>query len=178
MGGGKPMVKIGGQTLLEQAIGRARGWSPNIILSVKSSSQFGAVDFPLVLDDAGIEGPLAGLAACLRWAGEQRFPCLLTIACDMPFLPSDLPFRLARALGENNASVAASGGHLHPVCALWRTRIVPELASYVATGRTSLHGFAGHVGHVAVEWPGSDPDPFFNINTPADLAAARGGVGR
>ncbi len=28
------------------------------------------------------------------------------------------------------------------------------------------------VGYVAVEWPTKPMDPFFNINTPDDLAAA------
>ena len=69
--------------------------------------------------------------------------------------------------------MAASGGRLHPVCALWKAEAAAGLPAYLATGRRSLRGFAEAVGYEAVEWPSEPFDPFFNINDEADLAAPR-----
>jgi molybdenum cofactor guanylyltransferase len=68
--------------------------------------------------------------------------------------------------------VASSGGHLHPVCGLWRVSALDAVPAYLASGRRSLRGFAEAAGFTAVDWPIEPLDPFFNINTPEDLAAA------
>ena len=153
IGGGKPMRILGGETLLDRALRIARGWSNDVLVAD------GKTDAP------GIEGPLGGVAAALALGGD-----ILTIPCDMFFLPADLPEWLGRT--REAAAVAESGGRLHPVCALWRARAGEGLAAYAATGRRSLHGFAEAVGYAAVAWPADPVDPFFNVNIEADLARA------
>lgn len=153
IGGGKPQRMLAGETLLARALGIARRWSDEVMVAD------GSTDVP------GLEGPLGGVAAALGLGGD-----VLTIPCDMPFLPADLPERLGRTRAP--AAVAESGGRLHPVCALWRAPAGDRLAAYAASGRRSLHGFAEAVGHAAVAW-GTDPfDPFFNVNDADDLARA------
>ena len=153
IGGGKPLRLLAGRSLLERAREIARSWSDEVMVAD------GSTDAP------GIEGPLGGVAAGLALGGD-----LLTIPCDMPFLPADLPERLGRV--EAAAALAASGGRLHPVCAFWRARAADGLAAYVASGRRSLHGFAEAVGYKAVEWDIDPVDPFFNVNDADDLARA------
>jgi molybdopterin-guanine dinucleotide biosynthesis protein A len=98
---------------------------------------------------------------------------VLTIPCDTPFLPADFADRLRGGLEpHHSAAVAASAGMLHPSCALWRTRAFDALGLYLASGRASLRGFAEDIGFVQVNWPVETKDPFFNINSPTDLAAA------
>lgn len=177
IGGGKPLMRLGGKTLLERAYDRARGWSSSAIISVRRPEQLGSCEFPWISDAAGIDGPLAGLAAALEWACRQGAGALLTIPCDMPFLPGDLRNRLINEIGESDAAVASSGGELHPVCALWRKADTYQFADYCASGRRSLKGFAQHLGFAEVEWPTSPRDPFFNINSPDDLAAAEAMLG-
>jgi molybdopterin-guanine dinucleotide biosynthesis protein A len=152
IGGGKPGRRLGGVTLLDRALGLARSWSDDV--SVASGES----------DAPGIAGPLGGVAAALVRGGD-----LLTIPCDMPFLPEDLPERLH---SKETATIATSGGRLHPVCALWRARAIAGLADYVASGRRSLRGFAEAVGYETVAWDAEPVDPFFNVNDEADLARA------
>jgi molybdopterin-guanine dinucleotide biosynthesis protein A len=123
------------------------------------------MDVPLLIDPPELAGPLAGLASALNV--EREF--VLTIPCDMPFLPDDLPDRLVPALAGHGAALAASDGRVHPVCGLWRTAARTRLASYAAAGRRSLIGFAEAIGYVAVAWPA---DVLFNVNTDHDLAEA------
>ena len=65
-------------------------------------------------------------------------------------------------------------GRLHPLVALWSVRLREAL-------REALHGrdvrrvtaFQTEVGVADLAWPTQATDPFFNINTPADIAEAR-----
>ena len=153
IGGGKPQRMLGGMTLLDRALSIAGGWSDEVLIAD------GATDMP------GIEGPLGAIAGAFALGGD-----FLTIPCDMPFLPADLPERLADT--HEAAALAESGGRLHPVCALWRARAADGLAAYAAAGRRSLHGFAEAVGYSSVAWAADPVDPFFNVNDETDLARA------
>ena len=169
MGGGKPLRKLGGETLLARALRMARTWSEDVRIGLRSADQIPGADVPLVLDDPTIEGPLAGLVAAISTARDSGHEAVLTVPCDMPFLPPDLLARLAERIGDKEAAVSASGGRLHPVCALWKVSSLAVLPAYLATGRRSLVGFAEAAGFERVDWPG---DLFVNINTPSELAAA------
>lgn len=173
IGGRKPQILLGGMTLLDRAYAFAREWSDRCIIVVRSPDQIGPAASPTIADMPKVMGPLAGLAAALGWARDEGVELILTIPCDMPFLPEDLPSRLVATIGENGAALASSNGRLHPVCGLWRTNCLDQLAQYRKTGMSSLRGFAAQVGHVVVDWPSVPRDPFFNINDPDDLEAAR-----
>jgi molybdopterin-guanine dinucleotide biosynthesis protein A len=153
IGGGKPGRLLGGQSLIDRALARARTWSDAVLVAGRD-----------LRDTPGVEGPLGGVAAAFALGGD-----VLTIPCDMPFLPDDMP---ARLVSGKAATLAASGGHLHPVCALWKAEAAAGLPAYLATGRRSLRGFAEAVGYEAVTWAADPVDPFFNINDEADLAQA------
>lgn len=168
IGGDKPLRVLAGKTLLDRAIERARNWGEEVAVAARDAGQVGRPDIPVLIDPPGLEGPLGGLASALRLERET----VLTIPCDSPFLPDDLPQRLAEALPGQGAALAASGGHVHPVCGLWRLDALAQVRLYASSGRRSLIGFAERVGFVPVEWPTEPVDPFFNINGAEDLAAA------
>jgi len=173
LGGGKPMRNLGGATLLDHAASRARSWAAPAVLVVRSPDQAVSTGMPAIHDHPGIPGPLGGLAAALAWGRELGAKAILTLPCDMPFLPEDLPHRLGAALVPGVAAVmAASEGRRHPICALWRPTVLGDLERRAAEGRLSLHGLADEVGAAVVCWPDAVPDPFFNINTPDDFAQA------
>lgn len=172
IGGDKPLRSLAGETLLEIATAQARQWSDIVVVAVRDGTQAGGAALRCIVDEPGIDGPLAGLVAALREAEVLDREAVLTIPADMPFLPGDLAERLAAELGGGRAAIASSGGHLHPVCGLWRVSALTGLADYLASGRRSLKGFAEAVGVRAIEWPTEKPDNFFNINSTEDLAAA------
>jgi molybdenum cofactor guanylyltransferase len=172
IGGGKPLRMLAGITLLDRAIVRARGWSKHIVVAVRDPDQIRGAAVAWIEDAPDIQGPLGGLIAALRFADERGVEAALTIAADMPFLPSDLPGRLSEEIGGAAAAVASSGGSLHPVCGLWRVDALKLASNYLASGGGSLKGFAKAVGFVEVVWPVQPVDPFLNINSAEDLAAA------
>ncbi len=165
MGGGKPLRFLAGRTLLDRAIERATSWSDRVLIAARTPEQVTRVALPVVVDPPGVAGPLAGLASARRISRAL----VLTIPCDMPFLPDDLPSRLAAGLSGSAAALAASGGRVHPVCGLWRSEALVHLDPYLATGQQSVLGFAETIGYAAVQ---GEPDEFANVNTPEDLAWA------
>ena len=172
IGGAKPLRRLGGQRLIDRAGAMARLWSDVVAVAVREEEQAEGCGLPLLFDAEGVEGPLAGLVAGLRFADRAGCDGVLIIPADMPFLPSDLADRLSSAVTSGQAAIVASGGHLHPVCGLWPTSAIETVPAYLETGSRSLRGFAAAVGYVAVEWPVEPADPFFNINAVEDLAAA------
>ena len=172
MGGAKPERLLAGRTLLERAGAQASIISDLTAVAVRDLTQAGPPDGLLLIEDAPWEGPLGGLAAALAFARSRGRAAVLTLPCDMPLVPADLGARLAAALGDHRAALAASGGRLHPVCGLWRVEALEVLRAYAEEGRRSLKGFAAAVGFTIVDWPAEPVDPFFNVNTADDLARA------
>ena len=67
----------------------------------------------------------------------------------------------------------ASQGRTHPVIALWPVAIRDELRRAVAEqGVRKIDLFTQRGGCATAEWPATPVDPFFNVNTPEDLAEA------
>lgn len=150
----------------------ARQWSDHVAVAARKESQIGQCDADWLPDDAGVEGPLGGLLAGLRFGRTIGVEAVLSIPADMPFLPEDLLDRLRGEIGDADAAIASSGGRLHPVCGLWRPASLDAAPDYLASGRRSLKGFAEAIGFEAVQWPADHLDPFFNINTAEDFVAA------
>lgn len=173
IGGDKPMRLLAGRRLLDHALTRVASWSAPTVVVLRFPDQITGIAAPIVLDAPDTPGPLGGLAAALAWGRSLDLDAVLTVPCDMPFLPDDLPVRLAAALRpEQGAALAASGGRRHPVCALWRVGILETLRQRAALGQHSLHGLAEATDPAQAEWPTTPIDPFLNINTAAQLAQA------
>jgi len=173
MGGGKPLRRLGGLTLMEHIVRYVRLRQLPSVLVVRAPGELPSWGLDVILDDPAIAGPLGGLATALTWASTVGLDAILTLPCDMPFLPEDLSDRLTEALRPDvSVAVAESGGRSHPICALWRLNVLETLRRRAGLGELSLHGLADGVGAVSVSWTTRDGDPFFNINSPRDLEAA------
>ncbi|ODT63210.1 MAG: hypothetical protein ABS77_04650 [Phenylobacterium sp. SCN 69-14] len=177
MGGAKPLRLLDGRPLLDHGLRIARAQGPGpLAVAVRTPGQVGGrSDVPLLLDPVDCVGPLAGLASALAFAEACGAGQVLTLPCDAPRLPLDLGARLAGALAPGDqVAMAFSRGRLHPTCALWRVSTRAALDAYRASGGRSLKGLAQGAGVSVVDWGEPDPDPFVNLNTPEDLAAAAG----
>ena len=173
MGGVKALRPFRGTTLLAHAVAQARRWSDRVVVVVRDAAQAGAAtDAPLIFDEPGIEGPLAGLAAALRHAQAAGADLLLTTPCDTPNLPLDLPQRLAAALTDDAAVVAPEAdGRLEPALALWRPAASRALGAYLGAGRRSLQGFAAAAGLARAVFTADEAAAFANANTVEALEA-------
>lgn len=175
MGGGKPMRRFGSGTLVDRALQLAAGYGPTVVVVLREDGQLDPeIKAQRIYDAAAIPGPLGGLAAVLTWARDHGHSHVLTLPCDAPLLPPNLLTGLAAAVcSDRRAAVAASGGRIHPTCALWPVSAADMIEEQVSSGRFSLIGLAERVGMSVVEWPSTTPDAFSNANTNAELERLR-----
>ena len=179
MGGGtKTLHQVGGRSIygriVERLAAQCDGWAVN----APADARAWAAGADCILPDAipGSIGPLAGILAGLQHLEHsgraERF--LLTVPSDAPFLPGDLASRLrvARETAGAATALAASGDRRHPATALWPASLRPALETAIAGGLRSVEAFHATVGFATATWATEPVDPFFNVNTPADLARA------
>ncbi|MGL5008626.1 MAG: NTP transferase domain-containing protein, partial [Paracoccaceae bacterium] len=132
------------------------------------AARLAAFSLPVLPDDDASMGPLSGILAALRWAGAAGADAVISAPVDCPFLPGDLAPRLLLA---GLPAMASSGGHDHPVCALWPTNLAAPLQAFLASGvKPRVTDFLNQHGVVRAPFP--DDGAFQNVNAPADLAAA------
>lgn len=183
MGGDdKALLGLAGRRLVDRAVSRLAPQVCRLAISANGDlERFGLPGVPVLADTLpGGLGPLAGVLAGLEWAAA--FPGvtgLVTVATDTPFLPLDLVDRLAAARpGEGSLVVAASGGRVHPVDALWPVAAAADLRRFLEAGDTyKAMRFIEKIGYSSVSFgavalPGGAVDPFFNVNTREDLGTA------
>ena len=180
MGGGdKPLRRIGGRTILERVVARLMPQCDGLVLNANGDpARFASFGLPVIADSvADFPGPLAGILAGLDWAAANRpeVSFILSAAADCPFLPRDLAARLHRARVEQNAqlAVAASNGQSHPVIGLWSVALRDELRrALVVEDIRKVDRWTARYALATVTWPTTTLDPFFNANTPDDVAEA------
>lgn len=179
-GGDKGLTALAGQPMIAHVIAHLAPQVPRLIINSNGDPERFAHFGLEVVQDAGEpdQGPLAGLLAAMAWA-ERSAPdvsAILSVSTDTPFLPADLAARLAAEAGTG-AAIAASLGRIHPVIGLWPLTLRESLVRALAERRRSVEKFAHQSDAVAVAFApvtieGQTIDPFFNANTPEDLAKA------
>jgi len=182
MGGGdKCLQQLGDKTLLDRVIERAKPQVNQLLLNANGDlSRFDHIALPKASDVVdGYAGPLAGLLTGMTWAREHcpNAQWLLSIAADTPFFPEDLVSRLLAQAQQQNAqiAVAESGDKTHPVFGLWHLSLIDDLrTALVEEDIRKIFRWMKRHHWTAVHFPCIDDiDPFFNINSPEDLARAR-----
>jgi molybdopterin-guanine dinucleotide biosynthesis protein A len=180
MGGGdKARIRIGGITILERVLARCKPQCADVIINANGDpARFADTGLTVVPDSVpDFAGPLAGILAGLDWAAAHR-PEIADVASvpgDCPFLPADLVARLyaARAAAGVPLACARSGEWRHPVVGLWPVALRADLRhALVVEDLHKIEIWTGRHGITTVDWPVAPIDPFFNVNTPEDAAAA------
>ncbi len=176
----KAFAILGGVALIEHVIERL---SPQLMALALSVNERNAMFNTLALEqiedpEPGQNGPLAALLSGLRWLHSRGDAEWLQLApCDTPFIPTDLVGRLALHVKSQQSlgCVPRFRGQLHPVCGLWSTKLIPAVEDAVQAGIKGFKEFLDVHPVAVLEWPepyAGAPDPFFNVNTPAQLQQA------
>ncbi|ARE82367.1 molybdenum cofactor guanylyltransferase [Roseovarius mucosus] len=190
MGGGdKGLLALDDRPILAHVIDRLGPQVGAMALNANGEpARFAAFGLPVLPDPIpGFAGPLVGVLAGLDWAAGQGADIIVTVAADTPFFPTDLvahltgvaegmahPLVLAATPRSDTEtkSMSDSGLIRHPTFGLWPTALRHDLRAALLDGlRKVVLWTDKHDGREAVF--DDALDPFFNVNTPGDLDAAR-----
>lgn len=180
MGGGdKGLREIGGKTILARVIERLRPQVDALALNANGDpARFAAFGLPVAPDSVpDFAGPLAGILAGLDWAAAHHPQAhyIVTVPADGPFVPRGLVRRLAETLASEDVELvtAASGAQTYPVVGLWPVRLRAALLDALTKeGVRKVDAWTQRFRRAVATFPAEPVDPFFNANTPEQLAEA------
>lgn len=174
----KALVTLQDEPLLTHVIRRLHRQTGTLLLSTEGQdSGLDVFGLPVVPDiPPRYRGPLTGLCSALQYLAEkQHDDGLVVCPCDSPFVPLDLAERLVAAgRGKAKPVVAVSyEGELQPTFSLWHSHHLPAIReAVIRQGQGGLKRMFYSLPHEVIEWMPSEPPPFYNVNTPAELSAA------
>lgn len=183
MGGGDKCLRmIDGRCLLDHVIARLAPQVGHMAINANGDARrFAKFDLPVVADSIdGFAGPLAGVLAGLDWAAEQGADSIVTAAADTPFFPGELVVRLQAAAQQNGGRLALAatphakrGLAAHPTFGLWPVALRQDLRVALQEGVRKVVAWTDRHNSALAEFGAFPFDPFFNINTPDDMAEAQ-----
>ena len=177
-GSDKCAARLRGRPLLEWVIERAQPQVEMLLVNAnnpKTGRHASGLEF--ISDEIPGEGPLGGILVALEEADRRGFAHMASFACDTPFFPHATVAHLSDALLANHGDVAVArcGSTAHRVFALWAVTCRARLREGFARGARSMREAEQWLTPAWADFPaqgGPEGDPFFNINTTADLATA------
>ena len=182
MGRDKSTLVIGGRTLIEIAAMALSGVADPI--RVVGNLAAGQTSLPIIPDEeigGGARGAIVGLYTAAKYAGTEW---IAVLACDLPFVSSELLVRMSTAIAKVGKETVAAllpeqpDGRIQPLCGFYRaaaTRLgIEELLS---EDNWRLQRLAERLDtHIVpftdiADLPGSERF-FMNLNSPEDHQAA------
>ena len=176
MGTNKALLMINGKTVIEQIAAELKKVVSSIIIVTNSFEQYEFLGLPMVEDKWKDKGPLAGIHAGLSASKTEKN---LVVACDMPFVSSDLGKVLINYLDEYQAAVPNISGQLHPLFAAYRKDVKEEINRSLENEQLRIRQFLQSVQAKIVteddlkelKFP-YEASHFFNMNHPEEFEEA------
>ncbi|MFQ6122715.1 MAG: molybdenum cofactor guanylyltransferase [Dehalococcoidales bacterium] len=177
LGRSKALEVVGGKSLIERVVERLKTLTSQILI-VTSEAQF---DLPLackaeiLVDIYPGKGPLGGIYTGLL---ASRSSHSIVVACDMPFLNTELLRYMVELSANFDLVVPRVGNLAEPLHAIYTKSCLTPIESMIKQGKLSILDLFSLVKARYLEAKEIDRfDPkhlsFFNINTEADLEMAR-----
>lgn len=182
MGGGdKGLLRLGDALLLDHVLARLDPQCAELAINANGDpTRFSRFGLPVIADTLPDHpGPLAGVLAGLDWAAEKGADVIVTAAADTPFLPRDLVTRLSDAAAQKKVPIALATSpdetgtpRHHPTFGLWPVGLREDLRAELSGGLRKIVLWAERHGYATAPFAALRLDPFFNVNTPEDMARA------
>jgi molybdopterin-guanine dinucleotide biosynthesis protein A len=178
MGYPKALLPFGHETMLQRVVRKLHQVARPIVVVLAPQQPIPELpaEVSFARDEQEGQGPLCGL-----WAGLSalvgRADVAFVTGCDVPLLVPQVAVELARRLGQADIVVPVEGERVHPLSAVYRVRVLPQLGELLAEGKRRPLDLIERVHAVRVpieELRGVDPQlaTFRNLNRPADYLDA------
>ncbi len=176
MGTNKALLEVGGRSMLGRTAELLRPLVDDLFLVADDAAPFAALGLPVIPDVHPGRGAIGGIHAALRHAAH---PLVLCVACDMPHLGSGvIELLLSAARPGDDALIPRIGGWAEPLLAVYGRDARAGFERAILAGRLrvmdALDGLrVRFIDEPALRVADAELHSFVNVNTPAELAAAR-----
>lgn len=184
MGRDKALLDVGGQPLLQHVLDRAGSLSDDVLVVATDRPEYARFDVRIVADRFPQTGALGGIYTAIA---EAAHPHCLVLACDMPFLNTELLKYMAAQPRDYDVLVPSlsadrsdQGGKetLETLHAIYGKACLPAIERQLRDGTLKVISFFSEVRVRRIpEAVIRQFDPhllsFFNANTPEEYEWAR-----
>jgi molybdopterin-guanine dinucleotide biosynthesis protein A len=185
MGRDKATLPFGPELMLQRVVRLVGEAVPTANIVVVAAADQRLPELPagvrIVRDERPERGPLEGIAAGLR-AQQGMSEAVFVTACDVPLLVPAVVDLLFDELGEHAIAAPTDGRFAHPLSAVYRTSVLPEVERLLAADQLRARGIFEKVA--VREVPAErlrtvDPrlETLENLNTPEDYERALAAAG-
>lgn len=138
----KGLLEWQGTALIQHVISRLAPQTDQMLINCNQHiARYQDFGYPVYSDTpGGFQGPLAGIYAALPLVQHDY---LMICPCDTPLLPENLVEQLLTALIDQSTDIAypECQGRPHYLPVLLKTRLLPSISQYLATGDRSMKGW-------------------------------------
>ena len=177
-GSDKAAAHVGGRSMAAWAVRTLREASDPVVLLGGDGRLATRMALPWRADARPGSGPLAGVAAGLRWAAELERPGLLVLACDLPLVTSSLLKAIFAAATPDVDAVVPSDdtAAVQPLCAWYGPTSLPTVEDCLERSQYSMRGLLARLRlrELPEEGIAEPVGPLLlNVNTPEQLTVAQ-----
>ena len=173
-GRNKAMVEVDGTRLIERVISVMQPLFENLIIITNTPREYDYLQLPMHEDLIKGLGPLGGVYTGLETiSGESGF----FVACDMPFLQSDLIRHMVEIKGDFDAVVPKVDWKIEPLHAIYTRNCLPAIKKLIdAQGYQIIKFFDNirvrYVKEEEIRSFDSRLKSFLNVNSPGEITGA------
>lgn len=166
MGSDKAMLNVGGDSLLERQIRKAKPFFDEIVLLTGRNSY--QMDNRQLKDEIEDAGPLAGLLEALKDAASHSMRYVAIIPVDLPGLSESTLKKLSESASADpsDAVLLQAGEDLQPLAGVYSTALRDKLTHYLESGNRMVFGFVNSLNFSTIE---VNEKELKNVNRPGDL---------
>lgn len=172
MGTNKALLPYRGQPLIEHIARVMQKVFERVIIVADEGEAYRFLNLPFYPDIHKDCGPLGGIHAAFH---QTSADALFVVSCDLPGLTPKLIEYILNVEAHASAVIPTSDERLHPLCGLYRRKMLPQIEQAIRDGALAIHTLLEKVGAVTVpitpELPFYTKQLFSNVNSPDDFAA-------
>ena len=180
MGKDKLFLEINNKKLIEHTIDKVKKYLKEVIIVTNLDNEFFSKNNLITVKDCieGQLGPLVGILTAMKWAKENLTKCswIATFPCDTPFFPESIIRSFIKESEKKESLIlcASSHGRKHNIFGLWSLDLYDKLKDDLINKKVrKVQDWTEKNKIKNLEFEFKDYDPFFNINTKADLEFAK-----
>jgi len=176
-GARKGLVEVDGRRVVDRVVDALRSATDELLLIANDQAVWAAIDgLPARADVRRERGSLVGIHSALAYCTDAA----VVVAWDMPFVSSALLSTLRRRGEESRAAAIPEGARgLEPLCAYYPKSALDVAERQLDLGELRVSAFIEALPHRVIlshrdmSRFGTPERLFVNVNSPADLIAAR-----